>query len=62
MLDINAVTYTPACVASCPTGAMLFGDLNDPKSDLNQLLEKEKKRKFRLVHPIDEKDEKTRER
>jgi len=25
---------TPACVESCPTGAMTFGDLNDPASDI----------------------------
>lgn len=61
-LDINAVTYTPACVAACPTKAMVFGDLNDPNSELNQLLKKEKGREFRLVHPIDEKDEKTQEK
>ncbi|MBN1497766.1 MAG: 4Fe-4S dicluster domain-containing protein [Spirochaetes bacterium] len=61
-LDINAVTYTPACAASCPTGAIVFGDLNDPNSELCRLLDKEKARKFRLVHTIDEKDEKTKEK
>ncbi|KAF0165051.1 MAG: dsrO [Rhodocyclaceae bacterium] len=24
----------PACVESCPEGAMVFGDLNDPASDI----------------------------
>jgi Fe-S-cluster-containing dehydrogenase component len=61
-LDIDAVTYTPACVAACPTRAMVFGDLNDPKSELNLLLKREKGRKFRLVHTIDQKSEKTQER
>ncbi len=31
----------PACVASCPTGAMVFGDLNDPASEISQILARE---------------------
>lgn len=51
--DINAVKYTPACVAACPTGAMVFGDLNDSKSEVSLLARSS--RAFRLVHTIDDK-------
>jgi len=31
---------TPACCVVCPTGARVFGDLNDPNSKASQLLQK----------------------
>jgi phenylacetyl-CoA:acceptor oxidoreductase subunit 1 len=37
---------TPACVNSCISGAMVFGDVNDPKSNISTLLDET--RHFRM--------------
>jgi len=34
----------PACVHSCPTGARIFGDMKDPKSKINRVLEEHRHR------------------
>lgn len=34
--ELVATGQKPACVSACPAGARLFGDLNDPASDINR--------------------------
>lgn len=42
--------YLPACVETCPTGAMTFGDLDDPMSEVARLAESP--RAFRLMEEL----------
>ena len=45
--DPEGVEYTPACVEACPTGAIVFGNLHDPESEVARL--SKDKRAFRLL-------------
>jgi molybdopterin-containing oxidoreductase family iron-sulfur binding subunit len=58
-LDINDVLYTPACASTCPTGAIVFGDLNDPNSEVSKLAGSD--RATRLAHSIDDEPKEKRE-
>lgn len=42
--------YVPACVESCPAGAMVFGDSDDPRSEVSRL--SESPRAFRLMEEL----------
>jgi Fe-S-cluster-containing dehydrogenase component len=48
--EMTAKDYTPACVQSCPTKAMAFGDLDDPGSEVSRLAGSQ--RAFRLMEEL----------
>lgn len=48
--DILPEEYVPACVQACPSGAMFFGDLNDPHSLVSSL--SRERRAFRLMEEL----------
>lgn len=39
----------PACVQTCPPSALVWGDLNDPTSQVSQLLKQQQARSFQLL-------------
>jgi menaquinone reductase, iron-sulfur cluster-binding subunit len=43
--------YTPACAESCPSKAIVFGDLNDPKSEVAKAAAGQQS--FRLLESLD---------
>ncbi|MFQ5494173.1 MAG: 4Fe-4S dicluster domain-containing protein [Phycisphaerae bacterium] len=42
--------YTPACVESCPTEAMVFGDLSEPDSEVSKLAHS--RRAYKLLEDL----------
>lgn len=48
--DLQPGDYTPACVECCPTRAISFGDLDNKKSDVSQLIRSP--RAFRLLEEV----------
>lgn len=48
--SLRAGDYVPSCVESCPSQAMYFGDLSDPKSKVARLAESS--RAFRLMEEL----------
>jgi molybdopterin-containing oxidoreductase family iron-sulfur binding subunit len=42
----------PACVQTCPPGALLFGDRNDPNSQINKVIEGNEGRSFILLEEL----------
>jgi Fe-S-cluster-containing dehydrogenase component len=48
--ELREGDYVPACVESCPSGAMYFGDLDDPISTVTQLAQGA--RAFRLLEEL----------
>lgn len=48
--DLRDGDVQPACAQSCPTGAIIFGNLDDPNSQVAQLVRSG--RKFRLLEEL----------
>lgn len=50
-LPVRDGDVQPACVQTCPPGALVFGDLGDPNSQIARLL-KDNSRQFRLLEEL----------
>jgi Fe-S-cluster-containing dehydrogenase component len=48
--ELREEDYVPACVQTCPTGALIFGDLENPKSEVHRL--SKISRAFRLLEEL----------
>ena len=44
----DSTCETPYCVYNCPSGALYYGDLDDPQSEAAQRLEKRRAEGFRM--------------
>ncbi|SKA77107.1 prokaryotic molybdopterin-containing oxidoreductase family, iron-sulfur binding subunit [Paucidesulfovibrio gracilis DSM 16080] len=49
-MDLPEGYYVPACVEACPTGAIVFGDLNNPDHKVHQL--SQSPHSFRLLEKL----------
>ncbi len=50
--DIRDGDVVPACQQTCPTDAIVFGDLKDPDSRVNQLRERNKARGYHVLNEL----------
>ena len=48
--ELQEGEYMPACVETCPAGAMAFGDIEDPRSEVSRLAQSP--RAFRLMEEL----------
>ena len=49
--DLQDGEVVPACVQSCPSSALIFGDANNPQSQISQIIQNTT-RKFRLLEDL----------